>query len=188
MGEHLEGSYPPANQLRTLGAVGTPWLYVDNGHREMEWSTHCNSAVARWSLRECGVVLAGPDPRTLVDPVTPDDLCAQVAADAHAFTSTLDSWAEIDNAWTQPYVVATFCRFLHTQRCGRVTSKRQALAWGRENLDPQWSDLIQDALDDRPDPWERATRPARAGSIEPTVRFAAYAEGLVAERDRERIR
>lgn len=180
--QHLEGSYPPVTDLRTLAAVGRRWLYVDNGAREMEWSTHCNTAVVRWSLRECGVVLAGPEPRTLVDPVTADDLRAQVRADAGRLLPLLPTWTRLDNAWTQPYVVATFCRFLHTIHCGRVTSKRQALLWARDNLDPEWSGLIQQALDDRPDPWLRVGRPARPGSVAVTRRFAAYAESLAAAR------
>ena len=178
--QHLEGSYPQHDELRTLAAVGKPWLYVDNGADEMERSTHCNTAVARWSLRECGVVLAGPDPKTLVDQVTAADLRAQVLVDAERFMPLLAGWADLDNAWTQPYVVATFCRFLHTLDCGRVTSKRQALLWGRDHLDDEWGDLIQQALDDRPDPWQRVGRPARRGSVGPTRRFADYAENLAA--------
>ena len=38
--QHLEGSYPPENELRTLGGLGKRWLYIDNAHAEMEWSTH----------------------------------------------------------------------------------------------------------------------------------------------------
>jgi hypothetical protein len=70
--QHLEGSYPPENELRTLGGLGKRWLYIDNAHAEMEWSTHCNSLEHRWILREHGVTLAGPDPKELVDKVDPD--------------------------------------------------------------------------------------------------------------------
>lgn len=178
--QHLEGSYPQKEELRTLDCAGRPWLYVDNGAKEMERSTHCNTAVVRWSLRECGVVLAGPNPKALVDLVTAADLRVQVRTDAIRFMPLLASWADIDNAWTQPYVVATFCRFLHTLDCGRVTSKRQALVWGRDHLDPEWTGLIQQALDDRPDPWQRVGKPARRGSVAPTKRFAGYAEDLAA--------
>jgi shikimate kinase len=178
--KHLEGSYPPADELRTLAAVGRPWLYVDNGASQMEWSTHCNSAVTRWILREHGVILTGPEPKTLVDPVSAADLRAQVHHDAKRFIPLLAGWADLDNAWTQPYVVATFCRFLHTLDTGLVSSKREAMTWARHTLDPQWSDLIQQALDDRPDPWERAHQPARADSVEPTRQFALYATDLAA--------
>jgi len=176
--QHLEGSYPPKDDLRTLDSVGMTWLYVDNGARVMERSTHCNTAVVRWSLRESGVVLRGPEPRNLVDPVSAADLRAQVRSDARRFMPLLETWSKLDNAWTQPYVVATFCRFLHTLDCGRVTSKRQAMVWARDHLDPRWTELIQRALDDRPDPWKRVSKPARSGSVEPTLEFARYAEDL----------
>ena len=178
---HLEGSYPPSDQLQTLAAAGTEWLYVDNGHKEMERSVHDNSAVVRWSLREFGVVLAGPHPRELIDPVTAEDLRVEARGSAvlvHQWL--LESWDVLDDAWTQPFVVATFSRILYTLNEGRVTSKRQALLWGQEHLDPEWSDLLQQASDDRPDPWDRAGRPARPGSAGPTKRFARYALGLAA--------
>jgi hypothetical protein len=180
--QHLEGSYPPADELRSLAAVGTSWLYVDNGSSEMEWSTHCNSAVARWVLREHGVRIAGPEPITLVDPVTAADLRAQVLVDITRFMPLLSSWADLDNAWTQPYVVAAFCRFLHTLEIGEVTSKRRAMLWARDALDPEWSALIKQAIEDRPDPWVRVNLPARVGSPAQTRAFARYAEALAASR------
>ena len=72
--KHLEGSYPPIDELRSLDGLGKPWLYIDHGWREMEWSTHCNTEVVRWTLREHGVALAGPGPRTLLDPVPAEAL------------------------------------------------------------------------------------------------------------------
>ncbi len=51
--QHLEGSYVHAAQLRRVGRPPARWLYVDNGSREMQWSSHDDTAVLRW------VVLAG---------------------------------------------------------------------------------------------------------------------------------
>ena len=48
--QHLEGSYPLADDLRTLDGLGRDWLYIDHGWRDMQWSTHCNTeatAIAR---------------------------------------------------------------------------------------------------------------------------------------------
>lgn len=67
--KNLEGSYAPLDDLRTLDALGRPWLYVDRGRREMQWSPHCNSLEQRWTLRECAVVLAGPSPTTFAAPI-----------------------------------------------------------------------------------------------------------------------
>lgn len=102
--QNLEGSYPPTDELRTLDALGRPWLYVDHGWREMQWSTHCNTAIVRWSLRECGVTLVGPDPKTLVDPVGPDVLRAAVREYARTFLPDLFSWITLDVEQTLQFV------------------------------------------------------------------------------------
>ena len=71
---HLEGSYFPAPWLRRLDTTDRPLLYIDNGSRVMERSTHDNTLVVRWVLHEHGVTLAGPAARELVGPVPADAL------------------------------------------------------------------------------------------------------------------
>ena len=53
---HLEGSYAPQDELRSLSDLGKKWLFIDQGKScsDMEWSTHCNTEVVRWILREHG--------------------------------------------------------------------------------------------------------------------------------------
>lgn len=75
---HLEGSYVVKAALRRLDPRHTPWLYVDNGSRVLERSDHDNTAVTRWVLCEHGVVLAGADPKDLIDPVTTAELRQEV--------------------------------------------------------------------------------------------------------------
>ncbi len=72
--QHLDGSYVPRKVLRRPDAQRRPLLYLDNGATEFTLDNHDNTAVVRWSLREHGVVLAGPSPRELVEPITPDQL------------------------------------------------------------------------------------------------------------------
>jgi hypothetical protein len=171
--QHLEGSYPPVDELRTLDALGKPWLYIDHGLSEMEWSTHCNSEVVRWSLRECGVTLAGPDPKSLVDEVPADVLRAKMRELIPRLLPDMTAWISMDISWAQRYAVATFCRMLHTLESGRVSSKRSAMLWGRDHLDPQWSSLIQRAIDGRTLQWDA---PADPDDLAATYKFAAYAE------------
>jgi hypothetical protein len=114
--QHLEGSYPNKDELRTLDGLGRPWLYIDHGWRQMQWSTHCNTEVVRWSLRECGVTLTGPDPKELVDPVGPEILRARMRKDARTFLADLLSWINFDIAWAQRYAVATLSHPAHLHR------------------------------------------------------------------------
>lgn len=177
--KHLEGSYPHADDLRNLTGLGRLWLYVDHGWREMQWSTHCNTEVVRWTLREYGVTLAGPDPRTLVDAIGPEVLRTAMRRDAARFLPDLYTWTNFDVAWSQRYAVTTLCRMLHTLDCGQVTSKRAALLWAADSVDPRWSSLIHQVLDDRERGWDPHERP-RPGSVEPTLAFADFAKDVAA--------
>jgi Domain of unknown function (DUF4111)/Nucleotidyltransferase domain len=178
--QHLEGSYVPREQLRHLDPERRPWFYFDNGATEPEWDNHDNTAVVRWSLREHGLVLAGPDPRELVDPVSADDLRADAlwALDEwEAWLPTLKSWS----ARFQPEAVLAYCRILHTVRTGRVATKPEAAEWALKVVDAEWRPLIQQARAERPDPWARVTRPADPELVDRTLEFVDYA----ARRSRE---
>ncbi|HXK15164.1 MAG TPA: aminoglycoside adenylyltransferase domain-containing protein, partial [Gaiellaceae bacterium] len=74
--------------------------------------------------------------------------------------------------WKQPYVVLTLCRALHTLETGTVCSKREAGEWAKRALDPEWRDLIQQALDDRPDPWGRTKQDSTPILVARTRAFA----------------
>ena len=171
----LEGSYAPRADLATLATLDKKWLYVDRGHREMEWSTHCNTADVRWTLRERGVTLAGPDPRELVAEVPADVLRSRTRPLIESFLPDLAVWISFDNAWAQRYAVETLCRMLYTLATGEVASKPAALEWALRTLGPEWHGLIQRALDDRGRGWD-PDDPPRPGSVEATKAFAEFAK------------
>jgi hypothetical protein len=173
--QHLEGSYAPRDELRTLDALGRPWLYIDHGWRQMQWSTHCNTEVVRWSLRECGVTLAGPAPETLIDPVGADVLRESARRSLTTFLADLYSWTNLELAWSQRYAVTTICRILNTLGTGRVTSKRAALLWAEDELHACWATLIRSALDGRELGWDPDDR-ADPGAVEATLRLIEYAQ------------
>jgi hypothetical protein len=183
--QHLEGSYVPKEALRYVDPEHSPYWYLDNGASELVQDNHCNTAVVRWTLREHGFVLDGPDPASLVEPVT----AAQLHAEALAGIDEFVAWAHEPqdrfkdaqgrgpdmSRWKQPYLVLSFCRLLHTLEAGIVASKRQAGEWALGALDPEWVPLIQQALDDRPDPWGRVHQPADPKLEARTLEFANYA-------------
>ena len=69
----------------------------------------------------------------------------------------------------------TFCRLLWTLRHGAVTTKRLAAEWALTELDPEWKELIDQALTDRADPWERVHLPSTPEADERTSAFVEYA-------------
>ncbi|HET7130172.1 MAG TPA: aminoglycoside adenylyltransferase domain-containing protein [Gaiellaceae bacterium] len=175
--KHLEGSYAPADRFRRVDPERRPFLFLDNGARELVPDPHCNSAVIRWIVREHGIALHGPDPRELVDPVSADDLRreAQVALREYAVWAPEPDDAGPMSRWKQPYLVLTFSRILATIATGQVLGKKAAAAWAEESLDERWSGLIRRALADRPDPWRRVHQRADDELVRETLAFAAYA-------------
>jgi hypothetical protein len=170
--KHLEGSYAPRADLETLAALGRDWLYIDHGHREMQWDPHGNRVEHRWLLRERALPLYGPEPRTFVAAVPADALRGQMRKEIATYIPDLLDWTTFDTAWTQRYAVTSLCRMLYTVEHGEIVSKPAALEWAKRALAPGWSPLIQQVIDDRPLPWNDPPRP---GSVEATIAFADYA-------------
>ena len=171
---HLEGSYAPSADLLTLDRLDAEWLYIDHGWREMQWSTHCNTEHVRWTLREHGVTLAGPDVREVVCDVPASALRREMRQRLDSFLPDLFTWTSFDIAWTQRYAVSTLCRMLYTLDTGAVASKRRSLEWAKLELDPVWQGLIQQVLEDRAVGWD-ASDPPRPGTVDATLAFVDYA-------------
>ncbi len=101
-------------------------------------------------LRERGIVIAGPDPRALIDPIDPDEMRRAVGPIALKWLEQ----ARHDPSWLvglrqrreQAFVVLTLCRLLYTLDCGAVTSKPAAARWAQTALGPRWSGLIERSL------------------------------------------
>jgi predicted nucleotidyltransferase len=172
--QHLEGSYVPRRILRRPDAERRPLLYLDNGATEFTLDNHDNTAVVRWSLREHGVPLAGPEPPELIDRITPEDLRTDVR---WAFGEWEAWFRSVESVSRRGLAVAvlTHCRMLHTLATGGVGSKRAGGAWALRELDPEWAPLIRWALEDRPDPWTKVHEQADPEHVRRTLAFMEYA-------------
>jgi hypothetical protein len=113
------------------------------------WSVHGdNWILERWVMREHGVTLFGPDPGTLIDRVSSDQLIAAVR-------TRLRDWADWANTpddpdWSLPrahkaYVVETMCRALYTLRSGKLSSKTYAVQWALETFREPWRATVERA-------------------------------------------
>jgi Domain of unknown function (DUF4111) len=168
---NLEGSYAPRADLETLAALGRPWLFVNRGHREMEWSPHCNTEDVRWVVVNRPAVLAGADPREFCCDVPAAALQAAMRPQIANLLGDVKTWAPFDVIWTQRYLVETASRMLYTLERGEVISKPGALEWAAEALPAEWRDLIEQVRKDRLVPWNSPLAP---GSMERAVAFVAY--------------
>jgi Domain of unknown function (DUF4111)/Nucleotidyltransferase domain len=149
----VEAVYIPQDSLRRDNPV-PPWVprnerggTLVKEHLDGSWIIHW------YILREHGVVVAGPDPRPLIDPIEPQDLRRAMAALA-------ESWLEparhdrlrLQHRGFQIYTVRTLCRMLYTLDSGAVVSKPVAARWAQATLGVRWAALIERAVAWRKDP------------------------------------
>ena len=178
----LEGSYAPIEELASVDFLGSEWLFNDHGQRTLELDDHCNRGYTRWILREHGIVLAGPEPRSFMAPVPEAVLRAEAAAAIPTLLDDIATWLDIESlAWGQRYAVTSACRTLYTLETARVASKAGALEWAQRSLDPRWRPLLGQVRDDRARGYDPNERP-RPGSADEARAFAAYAVEWAARR------
>lgn len=172
---HLEGSYFPTATLRDYRQSGTPPWYLDHGSRALVRSDHCNTIVVRWILREHGVILVGPSPATLVDPIPVDALRHEIGDTIRGWGSQILEQPDLyRNRFYQGYIVLSYCRMLYDLVRGRPGSKRAGAAWAKENLEPAWSPLIERAWACRPHPAVAVREPPDGADYERTLEFVRY--------------
>ena len=170
---NLEGSYAPRADLQTLDALGRPWLYVNRGSGDPEWSNHDNTEDVRWVLRERPLTLVGPEPREFACEVPAVALQRKMRPELANFLDDLLSWASFEVSWTQRYAVEAPSRMLYTLEHGEVISKPSALDWALRDLPADWHDLLRQVQADR---FVRWNDPPRPGSVERARAFVAYVQ------------
>jgi Domain of unknown function (DUF4111) len=178
---NLEGSYASLDDLRRRADPGMPWLYVDNGNRDMEWSTHDNTEVFRWVLHNRALTILGLESATLIEDVPP--LVLRHEAAALAIRRMQDIAADPDylhNGWGQPHEVLTRCRLLFTATRAAVIGKTEAAHWSKGVVPEEWHDLIDRAVADRPHPTMRVHQLADPMLAERTWEFVEFMTPLIA--------
>jgi predicted nucleotidyltransferase len=173
--KHLEGSYFPREILRDPSKSGRQLWYLDHGARALVRSDHCNTKLVRWVVGQKGVVLAGPPPNTLVNPISEDELRVEIL-------ETIINWgqeiladpARYNNHFYQSFIVLSYCRMLHDLYRGYPGSKREGAEWAKSVFDPSWSSLIDGAWEGRPDPARKVRQPADPEDFDQTLRFVEY--------------
>ncbi|HJQ13700.1 MAG TPA: aminoglycoside adenylyltransferase domain-containing protein [Anaerolineales bacterium] len=144
----LEGAYVPKELIRCHDPNGAPCPTVNEGQFYVaplgsDW------IIQRHVVREYGVIVEGPDAKTLIDFVSPQEIRTSVLG-------VLDEWwfpMLDDPSWLRghgnaypAFAVITMCRVLHVLEHGTVTSKPKAIQWARQVLQPSWLPLIDKAV------------------------------------------
>jgi predicted nucleotidyltransferase len=121
------------------------------------WTEHRpNWVLERWTVREHGVTLIGPRPKTLIEPVSAGELRQAAGAELRLrlrnWTGGKWPFSEMRYHGTQAFEVETVCRALHTAASGEVGTKRAAIGWALASLPSRWHALIRWAEAHRKEP------------------------------------
>jgi Domain of unknown function (DUF4111) len=144
----LEVSYIPRRALRRFDPDDNRHPCIERGSDQLVTEVHDHAwVIHRHVVREQGVALAGPEPRTLIDPVGPGDLRDAVVSLLHGWWMPAPACRRgLDNPFYRSYAVLTMCRMRYTLQFGLVVSKPTAARWAQAELDARWTPLIQAAL------------------------------------------
>lgn len=149
--DQLEVVYVPVEALRRHDPDHACFPHLDRGPGEdLRVIEHATDwVVQRAILRERGIVVAGPSPATLIDPIAADELRAAQVELMRVWWAPMARDGEAANHLRpreyQAYAVLTMCRMLYTMRVGTITSKSAAAAWALGALDRAWAGLIERA-------------------------------------------
>lgn len=151
----LEVSYIPKDALRRYDPAHNLHPHIDRGQGETLWMMPHDAdwQVQRQVLREKGIIVAGPPPDTLIDPVSSGELRRAMLELLQGWTAeTLLKPERISRQGYQTYTVLSVCRMLYTLEHGKVVSKPAAAHWAQTALGKRWVPLIEKTWSGRHNP------------------------------------
>ena len=161
---------------------GQRHVKVEPGYGLFRTEHRTSWVIERSTVREHGVTLAGPDPKTLIDPITVDEMRDAARGELR---KRLANWEEgvwplsdLGHRGSQGFEIETACRALCTVETGAITSKPDALAWARKALPEKWHSLLDFAERYRKD---RTQDISRVDEVLSFVRYAVERASMSAE-------
>lgn len=146
-GIEIEAAYIPLANIRRYNPSDATHPHIERGdtlrveHLDRGW------IIQRFIVREYGVALKGPLPKTLIDPISADELC-QVATDKfyQLCFPQIENPKYLDRVGSTSYVILSLCRILHTLEHGTLVSKPVAGKSLLRKLDKPFRVVIEQAL------------------------------------------
>jgi hypothetical protein len=142
----LEVSYIPRDAVRRYDPEHAvhPALRMDGsfGHDRhgSDW------VLQRHVIRERGLTLAGPEPRTLIAPISAKQIRWAARETLHEWWAPqLDDQSRLQSDEYQAYAVLTMSRALYTLQHADVAPKAVAARWAKQALGQRWSSLVDRA-------------------------------------------
>lgn len=154
-GGSWKGRTSPAGRS-AYDPTDTQHPHVGRGSRVLAIQQHDTDWVINsFVLRERGIILCGPPPATLIDPIPPDTLKRAVRDLLWWWELQLTDTHRVAQSGYQADAVLTMCRILYTLRHGMVVSRPAAARWACETLDCRWLPLVERALNWPEQPMDR---------------------------------
>jgi predicted nucleotidyltransferase len=144
----LEGSYVPKREIKRQNQRGGACPTVNEGRFYLD-NLGSDWIIQRHIVREQGVILAGPDPKTLIDPVSAAELRQAVKGVLNEWWFPMledPTWLREHGSEYHAYTILTMCRALYTLENGSIVSKSGAARWVQGKLGEDWSKIIDQAL------------------------------------------
>ena len=144
----LEGAYVPKELARRHVPNGVGCPAVNEGRFYVS-SLGSDWIIQRHVVREYGIALEGPDPKRLIDPVSPDEIRGAVMGILREWWFPMledPAWLRDHERGYRAFAVITMCRALHALENGTIVSKPRAVQWAQARLDDNWQPLVDRAM------------------------------------------
>lgn len=145
----LEGSYISRTALRRHDPDNCqhPGLNIQSGFQIAKHED--NWIIERYIVREYGIVICGPSPTTLIDPISSRELKLAVCRILQGWwqQQSINPGEWLYTRGLQAFAILTMCRALYSlHHQGMPVSKPVAAAWALQTLEAGWHPLIERAL------------------------------------------
>lgn len=173
--QHLEGTYFPLASIRESPVYSEQFWYLDNGHQQLEKSSHCNTLVVRWTLRNKGVVLEGPTPENFIKGIGKAELRQEIYNKLQRWGQHILSQPQYyNNRFYQGFIVLSYCRMLHDLKAGQLSSKKVSAQWAKEQFGSEWHDLIDNSWQGRIKPEKSVQEKADPRAFQRSLQFVQF--------------
>lgn len=169
----LEGAYIPLDALRKYSPTG-PACPLVNKYEFLVACPESHWVLNRHILYTSGIVITGPPPQSIIDPIQPEQLKeAVVILLRNNWTRFIYDANLFNGIGYQPFITLTMCRALYTLKHGVVVSKTRSAVWAKSSLNSKWTKLIEQAID-----WHYGDEPGDTGKTQEFMRYIFKEAGL----------
>lgn len=141
--DRIEVAYPSVTALKTFKVHQSKMAIIHPGEPFHVKEVGKDWLMNWYTVREKGVVLFGPSPKTLIEPISKEEFIHAVQEYAKLLNKRIYHMPMGRSG--QAYTILTMCRVLYTSQKGEQVSKKRAALWAEKEF-PQWALLIQNAF------------------------------------------